>query len=104
MDKPLLAVEIDCKPIKDDKGKLVAPSIRYPEVIDTSSLYKHLTQRNLQKLTFQGLETAQNFAYSMLDDTGIVVHLQMNLQNNLARFIARKQIPFLKRFHIGRVY
>jgi hypothetical protein len=28
----------------------------------------------------------------------------MNLQNNLARYAARKQIGFMKRYHIGRVF
>ena len=28
----------------------------------------------------------------------------MNLQNNLARYAARRQIGFMKRYHIGRVF
>jgi hypothetical protein len=32
------------------------------------------------------------------------LQLQINLQNNLARFAARRQIGFMKRYHVGRVF
>jgi hypothetical protein len=30
--------------------------------------------------------------------------LQTSLTTNFARYIARKKIPFLKRYHIGKIY
>ncbi len=40
----------------------------------------------------------------MLDDSGIVLQLQLNLTQNFARYIARKQPAFLKRYHIGKTF
>ena len=58
----------------------------------------------MQKLTYLNVETAQSFAYSVLDDTGIVLNMQMNLQNSMARWAARNNNQLggalIKRYHI----
>ena len=58
----------------------------------------------MQKLTYHNIEAPSQLAFRILDDTGIVLHLQMNLQTNFARYIARKPNQFVKRYHLGKVF
>eukprot|EP00347_Sterkiella_histriomuscorum_P020704 403336798 len=66
-------------------------------------LLMYLKERDIQKVTYLSIDPQFN-VQKILDDSGYVLQLQNNLTTNFARFIARKQLPFFKRFHIGKIF
>ncbi|CDW86336.1 eukaryotic translation initiation factor 2alpha kinase [Stylonychia lemnae] len=96
-DEQLQSIEID---MQSDIVKYQEQSAIQKQ---NMQLINQLKERDVQKITYVNIDP-QQISQRLIDDTGIVLQLQLNLTANFARFIARKQVPFCKRFHIGKTY